>query len=498
MFHNKKDFTEEIFLDRDTSQPKEKFKFRKKINESQVQRSFNKSSNFKFKTFLDNEKNNEDINNSIYDRIYKNEKENNKDYNNNYNNKNKENDINNDNNNLNNKENGRKIVNEEDKNSKKSLNKKNNYNNDNSSNINNNNDKNNQINKETQNAFVQVNLINEIIEIERKNFSLKYKEKETEMKLKIKNLIQDMKLAKFESNKEIMELKTKINEKKEEIIDLRNLNSNLKKQIETLNEQINNLNNKIIELKKKNAINNIRRNYGDVNDLNKTVDNNKQNNRYTNIIDINSLPTMNKLQKEKNKIHDELEKIKEFKKIVPTRTKLNKSTNDFQNKFKFNSLLINLNKKNKDLINKNNLNNSYQIEPNLSFNSLNKKFPNNRRRESLEKMQKDYSVRIYNDMFEEFNNDLIKRSNSAGVVNLKKSGATDDKLNKNIFNSIDRKALSTLIDQSQEEIITFDRKINMIENRSEGLLNKLLLKKKENTKGDSSFHKRNRNNENLN
>ena len=38
----------------------------------------------------------------------------------------------------------------------------------------------------------------------------------------------------------------------------------------------------------------------------------------------------------------------------------------------------------------------------------------------------------------------------------------------------------------------------MIENRSEGLLNKLLLKKKENTKGDSSFHKRNRNNENLN
>ena len=117
MFHNKKDFTEEIFLDRDTSQPKEKFKFRKKINESQVQRSFNKSSNFKFKTFLDNEKNNEDINNSIYDRIYKNEKENNKDYNNNYNNKNKENDINNDNNNLNNKENGRKIVNEEDKNS---------------------------------------------------------------------------------------------------------------------------------------------------------------------------------------------------------------------------------------------------------------------------------------------------------------------------------------------------------------------------------------------
>ena len=463
MFHNKKDFTEEIFLDRDTSQPKEKFKFRKKINESQVQRSFNKSSNFKFKTFLDNEKNNEDINNSIYDRIYKNEKENNKDYNNNYNNKNKENDINNDNNNLNNKENGRKIVNEEDKNSKKSLNKKNNYNNDNSSNINNNNDKNNQINKETQNAFVQVNLINEIIEIERKNFSLKYKEK-----------------------------------KKEEIIDLRNLNSNLKKQIETLNEQINNLNNKIIELKKKNAINNIRRNYGDVNDLNKTVDNNKQNNRYTNIIDINSLPTMNKLQKEKNKIHDELEKIKEFKKIVPTRTKLNKSTNDFQNKFKFNSLLINLNKKNKDLINKNNLNNSYKIEPNLSFNSLNKKFPNNRRRESLEKMQKDYSVRIYNDMFEEFNNDLIKRSNSAGVVNLKKSGATDDKLNKNIFNSIDRKALSTLIDQSQEEIITFDRKINMIENRSEGLLNKLLLKKKENTKGDSSFHKRNRNNENLN
>ena len=260
----------------------------------------------------------------------------------------------------------------------------------------------------------------------------------------------------------------------------------------------NNLNNKIIELKKKNAINNIRRNYGDVNDLNKTVDNNKQNNRYTNIIDINSLPTMNKLQKEKNKIHDELEKIKEFKKIVPTRTKLNKSTNDFQNKFKFNSLLINLNKKNKDLINKNNLNNSYKIEPNLSFNSLNKKFPNNRRRESLEKMQKDYSVRIYNDMFEEFNNDLIKRSNSAGVVNLKKSGATDDKLNKNIFNSIDRKALSTLIDQSQEEIITFDRKINMIENRSEGLLNKLLLKKKENTKGDSSFHKRNRNNENLN
>ena len=366
-------------------------------------------------------------------------------------------------------------------------------------NKNNNSKKNNkQINKETQNAFVQVNFLNEIIENERKNILLKYKEKENEMKLKIKNLIQNMKLVKFESKKEILELKTKINEKKEEIIDLRNIITNLKKQIESLNDKIGNLNNKILELKKKDILYSIRRNYGDSNELNKNNDDEKQNNRYADINEIDSLPTMKKRQNEKNQIQDELEKIKEFKKIIPTRSKLNRSTNDFQNKIKFNSLLINLDKTSKNLFNRNGLKNLNKIEPNLSISYLNNKLSNNRKKENLEKMRKEYSVRINNNIFEELNNGLSKRSNSAGIKNLKKSPFLNDKINKNLFNSTDRRALSTLIySHSQEELIGVDKKMNLRDNQSGDFLKKLLLKKNVNKKEEISFHRRNRNNENL-
>ena len=229
MRYNKNDFIEEIIFDRDTSQPKDKLKFRRRLRRPETEKSTNKTLEFKF---------NKD---SLFD--YGKDKLNDKNSDKNNNNKNSKN------NNNNSKENGGSEVNDDDKNISKLSNGKDKDKDDKS-----NNEKDLNINKETQNAFIQVNFLNEIMENERKKILLKFKERENELKLKINELIHTTQIVRIDSNKEVLELKTKLNEKKEEIIDLKNINNNLKKQIAKLTDKISNLNNQIIDLRRKNTI----------------------------------------------------------------------------------------------------------------------------------------------------------------------------------------------------------------------------------------------------
>ena len=486
MRYNKNDFIEEIIFDRDTSQPKDKLKFRRRLRRPEAEKSTNKSLDFKF---------NKD---SLFD--YGKDKLNDKNSDKNNNNKNSKN------NNNNSKENGGSEVNDDDKNISKLSNGKDKDKDDKS-----NNEKDLNINKETQNAFIQVNFLNEIMENERKKILLKFKERENELKLKINELIHTTQIVRIDSNKEVLELKTKLNEKKEEIIDLKNINNNLKKQIAKLTDKISNLNNQIIDLRRKNTIYSMNRsnissenkenddestkskdqplfdfyanNIGDKKDLK------KQNNRYNseNIQEKNI-----KNNKKKDRLKEELERIKEFKRKDQTRVKLNRSI-DIQNKNKFNNLLKQMNRTSREYEkkNRNDIKDKYKSEPNLSIYYLSKNNSNNKKRETLQKMQKDYSVRIYNNIFAELSNEQEKRATSARIINLKKnskdihnSSMSKNNLNK-IFNETERKALSTLFD-SQEELNTFNKKISIIENKNEALVRKLLLQNKLLTKENAN------------
>ena len=491
MRYNKNDFIEEIIFDRDTSQPKDKLKFRRRLRRPEAEKSTNKTLEFKF---------NKD---SLFDYGKDKLNDKNSDKNNNNNNKNSKN---NNNNNNNSKENGGSEVNDDDKNISKLSNGKDKDKDDKS-----NNEKDLNINKETQNAFIQVNFLNEIMENERKKILLKFKERENELKLKINELIHTTQIVRIDSNKEVLELKTKLNEKKEEIIDLKNINNNLKKQIAKLTDKISNLNNQIIDLRRKNTIYSMNRsnissenkenddestksknqplfdfyanNIGDKKDLK------KQNNRYNS----ENFEEKNiKNNKKKDRLKEELERIKEFKRKDQTRVKLNRSI-DIQNKNKFNNLLKQMNRTSREYEkkNRNDIKDKYKSEPNLSIYYLSKNNSNNKKRETLQKMQKDYSVRIYNNIFAELSNEQEKRATSARIINLKKnskdihnSSMSKNNLNK-IFNETERKALSTLFD-SQEELNTFNKKISIIENKNEALVRKLLLQNKLLTKENAN------------
>ena len=488
MRYNKNDFIEEIIFDRDTSQPKDKLKFRRRLRRPEAEKSTNKTLEFKF---------NKD---SLFDygKDKLNDKNSDKNNNNNKNSKN---------NNNNSKENGGSEVNDDDdKNISKLSNGKDKDKDDKS-----NNEKDLNINKETQNAFIQVNFLNEIMENERKKILLKFKERENELKLKINELIHTTQIVRIDSNKEVLELKTKLNEKKEEIIDLKNINNNLKKQIAKLTDKISNLNNQIIDLRRKNTIYSMNRsnissenkenddestkskdqplfdfyanNIGDKKDLK------KQNNRYNS----ENFEEKNiKNNQKKDRLKEELERIKEFKRKDQTRVKLNRSI-DIQNKNKFNNLLKQMNRTSREYEkkNRNDIKDKYKSEPNLSIYYLSKNNSNNKKRETLQKMQKDYSVRIYNNIFAELSNEQEKRATSARIINLKKnskdihnSSMSKNNLNK-IFNETERKALSTLFD-SQEELNTFNKKISIIENKNEALVRKLLLQNKLLTKENAN------------
>ena len=233
MRYNFNDISDEIIFDRDTSQPKNKLKYQRRLGRPEKEININKSSE---RLTLSNRKSNFFNNNYNFNNDYEKNKKSKlteiKE------NQNKEEEI------INSKiDNGMNNDNETNKNSNT---KKNSNQNTNLNNINNDDlEKNKNLYKnikETQDAFVQVNFINDIIEQERKKIMHKFKERENEMRLKINELIKNIQVIKLENKKEISELKNKLDEKKEEINDLNILNNNLKKQLEKVSNKVINLN----------------------------------------------------------------------------------------------------------------------------------------------------------------------------------------------------------------------------------------------------------------
>ena len=539
----KYNFSDEIIFDRDTSQPREKLKYRRRLRRGEEQKSSHKSSSnskfdIKFLSLLnknskdgDNNENNNKLNND------KNINEDSNDNNNKFNNGKNKLDKNKYNKNW--EENGANKENEDENNNSKFKNNENDVNDVNKNkNSNNNEDENNQNSKdikETQNAYIQVNFFDLILENERKKITLKYKEKENEMRLRINDLIQNLHLVKIENKKEIYDLNNKLNEKNEEIMDLKNLNNSLKKQLEKCTNKVNDLNNQLQDLKRQNRTFNITRsknnengindsstsrskNYESANSVNhpsydyysKNVskkDINKPNYRYSNN-ELNnksednleetmnlkdkqlndSFLTMRILNKDKNK----LDGITEYKKKDPSIITLNRSLN-FKNKNRYNNLLMNAYKTNKNFLYKNkrdlsNERNKIKSESNLSINYLSRSLSNINEIDTIRKIQKDYSIRVYNNLLYNIDKDKNKRAISAKLINFKETISDYNKSNfSKIFNDSERKALSTLF-KTQEEFNNFNKKIDVIEKRNGGLVrqllmeNKLLTKENENKK----------------
>ena len=539
----KYNFSDEIIFDRDTSQPREKLKYRRRLRRGEEQKSSHKSSSnskfdIKFLSLLnknskdgDNNENNNKLNND------KNINGDSNDNNNKFNNGKNKLDKNKYNKNW--EENGANKENEDENNDSKFKNNENDVNDINKNkNSNNNEDENNQNSKdikETQNAYIQVNFFDLILENERKKIALKYKEKENEMRLRINDLIQNLHLVKIENKKEISDLNNKLNEKNEEIMDLKNLNNSLKKQLEKCTNKLNDLNNQLQDLKRQNRTFNITRsknnengindsstsrskNYESANSVNhpsydyysKNVskkDINKPNYRYSNN-ELNnksednleetmnlkdkqlndSFLTMRILNKDKNK----LDGITEYKKKDPSIITLNRSLN-FKNKNRYNNLLMNAYKTNKNFLYKNkrdlsNERNKIKSESNLSINYLSRSLSNINEIDTIRKIQKDYSIRVYNNLLYNIDKDKNKRAISAKLINFKETISDYNKSNfSKIFNDSERKALSTLF-KTQEEFNNFNKKIDVIEKRNGGLVrqllmeNKLLTKENENKK----------------
>ena len=170
MKHN---FSDRIVFDRDTSQPRERFRGRRFRFEEQKSsmKLYDSTSKFQFKSLLNtNPEDDKNVNN------------NNKD-----NDKSKLDENDDKNGDKDSKKNGENEDNENENNNSKLNNEKtNDENSNNDKSKNNNNDNNNS--KETQNAFVQVNFLKEIIEEERKKIISEHQEKENEMKFKISDL----------------------------------------------------------------------------------------------------------------------------------------------------------------------------------------------------------------------------------------------------------------------------------------------------------------------
>ena len=98
---------------------------------------------------------------------------------------------------------------------------------------------------------------------------------------------------------------------------------------------------------------------------------------------------------------------------------------------------------------------------------------------ALQKMEKDYSIRIYNNIFDSFKIFPERKAFSARIIYLKKKTNDNDNIStiNKIFNDSEKRALSTLFD-TQEDFMNFNKKINILENRSNAQIRKLLLKNK--------------------
>lgn len=494
MRYNFNDISDEIIFDRDTSQPKNKLKYQRRLGRPEKEININKSSE---KLTLSNRKSNFFNNNYNFNNDYEKNKKSKlteiKE------NQNKEEEI------INSKiDNG---INNDNETNKNSNTKKNSNQNTNLNNINNDDlEKNKNLYKnikETQDAFVQVNFINDIIEQERKKIMHKFKERENEMRLKINELIKNIQVIKLENKKEISELKNKLDEKKEEINDLNILNNNLKKQLEKVSNKVINLNNQIIDLKNKNAIMNSMQKLKSK--TSPSIDVNKNNKYIEGILNLknqkikDSLTTIKLLTTEKNKLENELDKVKKYNLIDPTLITLNKSLNNnnsFKNKNKYNLL----NSSSQNLVNKFNINTNFKgkskniCAPNLSINYLSKSLSkNDKNKKILQKMEKDYSIKIFKNIFSNPYNKSINRAISSRSVKSNEISNENNKSNINkIFNDSERISLTKLF-ETQDEFNNFNKNSISLRNSDNSLVKKLLLKNKilsqenENKKEEVSF-----------
>ena len=494
MRYNFNDISDEIIFDRDTSQPKNKLKYQRRLGRPEKEININKSSE---KLTLSNRKSNFFNNNYNFNNDYEKNKKSKlteiKE------NQNKEEEI------INSKiDNGMNNDNETNKNSNT---KKNSNQNINLNNINNDDlEKNKNLYKnikETQDAFVQVNFINDIIEQERKKIMYKFKERENEMRLKINELIKNIQVIKLENKKEISELKNKLDEKKEEINDLNILNNNLKKQLEKVSNKVINLNNQIIDLKNKNAIMNSMQKLKSK--TSPSIDVNKNNKYIEGILNLknqqikDSLTTIKLLTTEKNKLENELDKVKKYNLIDPTLITLNKSLNNnnsFKNKNKYNLL----NRSSQNLVNKFNINTNFKgkskniCAPNLSINYLSKSLSkNDKNKKILQKMEKDYSIKIFKNIFSNPYNKSTNRAISSRTVKSNEISNENNKSNINkIFNDSEKISLTKLF-ETQDEFNNFNKNSISLRNSDNSLVKKLLLKNKilsqenENKKEEVSF-----------
>ena len=462
-------FSDEITFDRDTSRPKDKLKRRRRlIPEINEPKKFSKLKfNSKFNINHKNNNNNNNINNNLSNSE-----------------ENKLKDIENGAN----KENESKLLNSIDINEQKDQNSNNNNKNENNFNdidINNN-------NKETQNAFVQVNFLDEIIESESDKIIEQYKEKENEMQLKINDLMQNLQLIKFENQKEIIDLKNQLNEKKEEIINHENLKNKLKMQLEKETSKIDELNNQINDLKEKNRIlseENIKiKNIIDsTNEKNrilseentkikKNIDSTNINNRSILDFSTNKIEDKSALNNNRYNNEEESSDIIKYSKKDPTIVKLNRSVN-IKNKNGAKSLLL-IKSGNNNFFYKNKNSNKSINEPNMSINFLMKKNKNNGN-QNLRKTQNDYSIQVYNNIFPKGNNNKTKRrAISARILNLRDTSIENNKSNlSKIFNDSEKRALSTLFD-TQEDFNNFNKKMSALDNNHNSLVRKLILENK--------------------
>ena len=422
MRHN---FGEGIVFDRDTSQPRERFRGRRRFVWPEEEKTTKKLSEsmkkFRFKSFNQNNENN-----------------------NNNNNKDKDNKIEEENNETNDKDGNKDKFNIEnggikdnsemndDKNKDEDLDNNNNDINNNGQNM----DEdylNNRNSRETQNAFVQVNFWNDMIEAEKKNIILKYEEKENEMKFKISELLKNIQNIKSNNFKEILALKSKINEKNEEIKDLKNLNNTLKKQLEKVKDKVNSLNNQIEILKSRNISNKININNNNIENIDKYESLNiKMNNKINLDESMNSNKNFisdffNKSAFKQNDINnrynnsileDERKEMSMYQKKDSNFALLNKSLN-YKNKNRSNSIINNACRNNRYYFNK--IKNHSMIlkidrvEPNFYIKSSSLSNAG----EKLRKTQSDFSIKAYNNLFKKYVKNKQKRLLSAKILKMK-------------------------------------------------------------------------------
>lgn len=362
-------------------------------------------------------------------------------------------------------------------------------------------------NVDKQDAFIQVNLMNELITEEKNKIAKQYKLKESEYKEKIYNLKEDIENLKDENKQQIINLKNEINTKKEEIIRLTNLNSKLKRNVEKMTEKINNLYNKMLEKNKLNSINynagtktnanankfrtynsnfNVKGMNNEDNNENENSNNNNNNgNGNTDLNEIikikdkqirDSLSMISYLTKEKNKLKEELYNLKDQTKNVNNsaiinKNKLNllKTTNQ-----KFNSNKPNQNDgANLEIVNgkENGNENGDEAEKNNNINDMDLV---NNENDLLQRRIK-YGSTIYKNM-------LLKSKNNKRAISAKNLLEEKKKLHENVhvkmnklFNDEERKALSTLF-KTSEEFDYFNQKINVLHNHNTAIERKLLIK----------------------